>query len=877
MLSPTAPRLVAFVAGLLLALGAGGGVAAAQVVISEIHYHPAGDFGDTEFLELHNAGGVDVDLTGWCFDKGISYCFSGGSIVAGGELVGSPDAALFQSTYGFAPDFVYSGSLSNGGEQLRLVDGSVVTMDQVTYDDAAPWPVTPDGVGPSLELIDPLEDNDTPRNWRASIAPAGFTPRVANSVAASGLPAFVTGTANGGVTVATPVQVTATVVGETAVTLYYRIDFDPETGVAMADDGAHGDGAAADGVYGAEIPGQPLDTLVRYRIEAAGSNGPGADPRVDDTIVYYGAVLSSPITTDLPIVEWWIDPADFQAALDHYLTDDLEPAVLAYDGTVWDNVRVRVRGSTSREFPKKSWKFELPQGHDFVAPGLIPNSVDEFNLQASYSDKSHLRETLAFDTFEAAGVASPLAFPVRLQQNGAFFGLYTWLEHPDSDWADRVGLDPDGARYKAEGDCSDLALEDLELAYEKKSRKTEDYSDLADLLTGINQLAGDELHEFLFDNLDLPAEINYLAVQTLLHGNDHVAKNYYLYRDTEGSGRWRMTPWDLDLTFGRMYQGEVLNDEIFADVDVVDGRPDVSPSHPLFGDRFHQKWDFLWNRCIDAVLADETVREMYLRRLRTLMDALLAPPFYEDRLLELAPAIAPETALDVVQPWGQFGTPQALGDALAILEDDYLAPRRAHLFATHRVPGEIPAAQTVSAQLGIRLNELMYEPLAGDALEYVELVNPGDEAVDLSGWTIDGIGGAFPPGSVVPAGGYALAVADDPAFRAEYGPGRFLPLDYSGSLADGGEPIVLRNASGFEIDRVEYLPSAPWPPLAAGGGRSLALLHPGLPAADPASWRDSDEAGGTPGAPNFPVIYAADFEAGDVCTWSFAEGAAVCP
>ena len=31
-------------------------------------------------------------------------------------------------------------------------------------------------------------------------------------------------------------------------------------------------------------------------------------------------------------------------------------------------------------------------------------------------------------------------------------------------------------------------------------------------------------------------------------------------------------------------------------VDVIRERPEVSPSHPLFGDRFHQKWDFLWNR-----------------------------------------------------------------------------------------------------------------------------------------------------------------------------------------------------------------------------------------------------------------------------------------
>jgi len=861
---------------LCLLLGCLPGTLGAQVVISEIHYHPASDFEDAEFLELHNAGGTDVDLTAWCFTKGISFCFGGQAILAGGELVGSPDATLFESLYGFAPDFVYSGHLSNSGEQVRLVDGGATTIDEVTYDDAAPWPVTPDGTGPSLELVDPLEGNDTPRNWRASVAPAGFTPRAPNSVAATGLPAFVTDATHGTLAVATPLGVTATVVGETAVTLFYRLGFDPEVPVAMADDGAHGDGVAADGVYGAEIPGQPLDTLIRYRIEASGANGPGADPRVDDTIVYYGALLSSPVESDLPVIEWWIDPADYQAALDHYLTDELEPAVLVYDGEVWDNIRIRVRGSTSRTYPKKNWKFELPQGHDLVAPGLIPNSVDEFELQASYSDKSHLRETLAFETFEAAGVASPHAFLVRLQQNASFYGLYTWVEHPDSDWADRVGLDSEGARYKADGDCRDLPVEQLVLDYDKKSRENEDYSDLAALLAGVTNLSGDDLHAFVLDNFDLPAQLNYQAVQVLLHGNDHVAKNYYLYRDSNGSGRWRMTPWDLDLTFGRMFQGDTLNDEIFADVDVVPGRPDVAPSHPLFGDRAHQKWDFNWNRCIDAVLAQPDLRAMFYRRLRTLMDELLAPPYYEDRLLDLLPAIAPEATLDLAEDWGQFGAQQTAAEAVAILENDYLAARRGHLFATHRVAGEIPAAQTVSAQLGIRINELMYEPPGGDALEYVELHNPGDEAVDLSGWTIDGVGGALAPGTVILGGGFALFVADDPAFRGEYGGGHFVPAEYSGSLSDAGETLVLRNAQGLEIDRVDYLPGGPWPTLAAGGGRSLALLHPGLPGNDPASWRDSDEAGGTPGAPNFPSIFADDFEGGDSCSWSGAEGAPPC-
>ncbi|MEW6752923.1 MAG: CotH kinase family protein [Candidatus Latescibacterota bacterium] len=76
-----------------------------------------------------------------------------------------------------------------------------------------------------------------------------------------------------------PVQVTATLANAVpveAVLLYYCEGMAGAfSQVAMADDGAHGDGAAADGVYGGELPPFAAGTLVRYYVEAraAGSFG----------------------------------------------------------------------------------------------------------------------------------------------------------------------------------------------------------------------------------------------------------------------------------------------------------------------------------------------------------------------------------------------------------------------------------------------------------------------------------------------------------------------------------------------------------------------------------------------------------------------------
>ena len=53
-----------------------------QVVISEIHYNPAtsqGSDNDYEFLELHNPGATDIDMSGYYFTQGVTHTFADGT------------------------------------------------------------------------------------------------------------------------------------------------------------------------------------------------------------------------------------------------------------------------------------------------------------------------------------------------------------------------------------------------------------------------------------------------------------------------------------------------------------------------------------------------------------------------------------------------------------------------------------------------------------------------------------------------------------------------------------------------------------------------------------------------------------------------------
>ena len=51
------------------------GAVLGDVVINEIHYDANPKTDAVEFVELHNAGGKDVDLSGWRFSNGIQYTF----------------------------------------------------------------------------------------------------------------------------------------------------------------------------------------------------------------------------------------------------------------------------------------------------------------------------------------------------------------------------------------------------------------------------------------------------------------------------------------------------------------------------------------------------------------------------------------------------------------------------------------------------------------------------------------------------------------------------------------------------------------------------------------------------------------------------------
>jgi hypothetical protein len=332
---------------------------------------------------------------------------------------------------------------------------------------------------------------------------------------------------------------------------------------------------------------------------------------------------------------------------------------------------------------------------------------------------------------------------------------------------------------------------------DKKMPRDQDHSDLQALLDNIH-LSGEARSSYLFDHVNIPAVVNYLAVTAVMHDIDCDRKNYFLYRDTEGTGEWTFLPWDKDLTFGRNFDGHVLNDKIWADR--------YPQSYPLSLAR---------NDIISALYDTPAIREMYLRRLRTVMDAFLQPPgtpvdelYYERRIDELVAQIQPDVALDTARWPFEWGSAQTFAQAIDILKHDYLAARRVYLYETLSLNngGIIPDAQPVTATVEFG-TAIEFDPLSGDQRsEYFTLVNHNGYAVDVSGWTIAGdVRYTLQPGVVIPAGGTLYVSPDVTAFRNRATSptgreGRFVQGNYRGRLSNRWGILKLHNADGVLVD-----------------------------------------------------------------------------
>jgi len=562
----------------------------------------------------------------------------------------------------------------------------------------------------------------------------------------------------------------------------------------MLDDGVEPDGVAGDGVYSAAIPAAFLfpGDMVRWSISAVDAlGGIGQAPLFlveDNSPEYFGAVVRDPaLASDTPVLYWFTESAG-QAN-----TRSGTRASVFYDGEFYDNVFVRARGGyTARDSQKfvfnNGFKFRFSDDHD---------RVKEFNFNENGSDSSYVRQPLAFETMRNAGCPASLSFLMLSVLNGEVDRVGVFIEQVDEQFLERNGYTSDGALYKfvQRGSITPV-FNDINTGIEKKTREHEGLSDIAAVVEGLNAASEEERRVFVFDNFNLPEMMNYLAARCLLQDTDDIRKNFYFYRDTNGSGEWSVFPWDKDWTFGIVGDGWIYT------------------THPFLGADSHPKNNARqWSTYLSVMYHLPETQEMFLRRLRTVMDQLLQPVGMP---VELALF---ENRIDEIFAAARTHLPGSVAGAVNSVKN-YFPTRRIQLYVDHSIHNTknppvggaagIPDSQPVDAV--IHFGRYDYNPISGNQdEEYVELINPNDYAVDLSGWKLTGgVRHEFPAGTVITSGGRLYLSPEVRTFRQRAvsptgGEGNFVQGNYRGHLSNGGETLEMEDADGRVVANMSYV------------------------------------------------------------------------
>lgn len=150
-----------------------------QLVINEINYKSAPFLDTQDWIEITNAGNSVINLTDWQIRDGNDlnpFTFSEATYLAPGEFIvicEDPLSFSFLQPDVTPIDGPFNFGLNSNGEAIRLYNNNLELIDIVVYGVTTPWPESPDGGGPTLELIDPLLDNALAENWFARETPGG--------------------------------------------------------------------------------------------------------------------------------------------------------------------------------------------------------------------------------------------------------------------------------------------------------------------------------------------------------------------------------------------------------------------------------------------------------------------------------------------------------------------------------------------------------------------------------------------------------------------------------------------------------------------------------------------------------------------------------
>lgn len=620
------------------------------LMVTEIHYHPAEEGEAGEFVELTNVSTSQIDLSAWSFSEGIRFRFPENTLIGAGESrILCRDLAGFRESFGDDISVLgsFAGGLRNSGESIELSNAEGDRYLKVTFSDQRPWPVEADGSGSSLQLrgsqdpgMDPMSwhpDSPNPGHFNSanqsktvSVYQVRHRPKKPGPDDAVSIRAQLRGMLSdlhlrveaNGIPSSIPIPLEAT------------------TGSAFYD-------------LSIDLGAVPEGVLVRYWFE--GTDPEGLErrwPDADQGIPHHAfAVVPDDGVSTLPTYDLLMQPEDLAQLHRRRRSNETVQVSLVYKGTVYDPLRMRIRGAYARNWPKKAYKI-------FFHPEQRFRGRSRVNLNSGWRDPAIVREILAYRIYGLVGSPTLESRLVRLNVNGQFWGLFVEVEQPDKRFLEEAGLE-DAVLYKADSpdNQSDERTFVTETEYRFHYRKeTKEEQPFADLMTFCEAVSRLKPNSPVWENPDvLKRFVNYLCATAIVQNWDSYNKNHYIGFEQGDPFRWFFLPWDLDRTLGDSWNWQFRETRLSPWLGTSQ-EPGVTG----------------WNRVFDAALKLPKVRELYQARMQTLLTETLTEAWIEAQIAEFHRQLLPFVTRDR-QKWGGE---QGWENELQMMRDVLLERRR---------------------------------------------------------------------------------------------------------------------------------------------------------------------------------------------------------
>ena len=492
--------------------------------------------------------------------------------------------------------------------------------------------------------------------------------------------------------------------------------------------------------------------------------------------------------------------------------------------------------------------------------------------------------------------------PVIVYLNGKFWGLYNMREKTNQFYPEHNhGIDPDAV---------DL-IEGISKTAHGDGRT---YLELLDFASG-NDLRIQSNYEYVKTQMDITEFMNYYITELFVCNHDWLHQNIKCWRDHSPGGKWRWLLYDLDWGFsGELtWKIEDYRDNTFQWIQ-EQGEASMLFKSLMENEAFrfefiqrfatHLNLTFQTDRVLKTIehmaaqISPEIPRQIarwgalrsidyWQEQLEVLNSFAMNRPAYISEYLDLTYMLDGKRHLvlevsNEESGWiSVFDAPVPAPTYSGIWYEGIPMQIEAHANPGWRFvewEGDIQSREPViergffkDAVLYARfepyelpslmISEIHYNPsaqLQGDDedFEFLELLNGGNERLDLSGWKFtEGITFSFPEGSYIDPGEFLL-LASNPLKYIDSNAQCFKIS--TGKLNNAGEILTICDTGGHVVDQVYYDDHYPWPGEPDGEGPSLELISPHLDNALASSWQASKQAGGSPGSG--PNTHAEDAE-----------------